>query len=176
LFCFIALSLFALLTKGQDAPQSLGDVARKTRQQKQQTKNAPDKAKAAKTPRVITDDEVLHSVSDTSASASSDLPDVAPSQGAATAGKLPPEQWKSRILEQKNAVTALQDNIAKVSDSIQFAPGNCVSGCVEWNERQKQKQAEVERMQEQLKEQQKRLEETQEAARQQGYGGSVTDP
>ena len=66
LFCFVALALFALLAKGQDAPQSLGDVARKTRDQKQQqNKDAQDKAKPpAKKPRVITDDEVVHSVAD----------------------------------------------------------------------------------------------------------------
>ena len=81
-----------------------------------------------------------------------------------------------RISAQKNAVSTLQSNIDKVNESIQFAPGNCVSGCVQWNERQKQKQAEVERMQAELKEQQKRLEEMQDAARQQGYGSSVTDP
>jgi hypothetical protein len=178
LFCFIALTLFALLTKGQDAPQSLGDVARKTRDQKQQSKDTQDKTKAqAKKSRVITDDDVAHSVSDPIPTPSGDDGSTPASPRAeSTTGKLPPEQWKSQILAQKNAVKTLQSNIEKVNDSIQFAPSNCVAGCVQWNERQKQKQGEVERMQAELKDQQKRLDDMQEAARQQGYGSSITDP
>jgi LAS superfamily LD-carboxypeptidase LdcB len=178
LFCFVAVTLFALLAKGQDEPQSLGDVARKTREQKQQSKDTQDKAKSpAKKARVITDEEVAHSVADATPAASGEngSPTVASAE-AAPSGKLPPDQWKSKILAQKNAVNTLQGNIDKVNESIQFAPGNCVSGCVQWNEHQKQKQADVERMQAELKDQQKRLDDMQEAARQQGYGSSVTDP
>jgi uncharacterized coiled-coil protein SlyX len=47
---------------------------------------------------------------------------------------------------------------------------------VQWNERQKQKQQEVERMRSQLETQKKRLQSMQESARQQGYGGTVYDP
>jgi LAS superfamily LD-carboxypeptidase LdcB len=178
LLCFVALTLFALLAKGQDGQQALGDVARKTREQKQQNKDAQSKTKTpAKSPRVITDEDVAHSVTD-AAPASADRSDsmAANSSADVPAGKLPPDQWKSRILAQKNAVSALKSNIDKVNESIQFAPGNCVSGCVQWNERQKQKQGEVERMQAELKDQQKRLDAMQDAARQQGYGSSVTDP
>jgi uncharacterized protein HemX len=71
---------------------------------------------------------------------------------------------------------SLQSNIDKLNDSIQFAPGNCVAGCVQWNERQKQKQQEVERLRSQLETQKKRLQSMQESARQQGYGGTVYDP
>jgi len=171
--CFVGLVVFALLAKGQDASQSLGDVARKTREQKQQAKDAQDKSKVpAKAPRVITDEQVAHSVSEqssdesTSAAATEKLPST----------KIPPEQWKSRILAQKTVVSTLENNIQKENDSIQFAPANCVSGCLQWNERQRQKQADVERMQSRLKDEQKKLEEMQEAARQQGYGSSVSDP
>jgi hypothetical protein len=178
LICFVGLTLFALLAKGQDDQQSLGDVARKTREQKQQNKDAQSKTTAtAKAPRVITDEEVAHSTNDsTAASSSQNDSNGATSAAGAPTGKLPPDQWKSRISAQKNAVSTLQNNIDKVNESIQFAPGNCVSGCVQWNERQKQKQAEIERMRAELAEQQKRLEEMQDSARQQGYGSSVTEP
>jgi hypothetical protein len=63
-----------------------------------------------------------------------------------------------------------------LNDSIQYASGNCVSNCVQWNERQKQKQDQVESMKGQLEEQQKHLEELQDEARKQGYGSSVYDP
>lgn len=177
--CFVGLVVFALLAKAQDEPQSLADLARKTREQKQlakkqQANDAQDKSKTpAKAPRVITDEQVAHSVTETAseASAASDVAD-----NASSAAKLPPDQWKSRILAQKNRVSILESNIQKENDSIQFAPANCVSGCVEWNEHQKQKQADVERMQSQLKDEQKKLDDMQSAARQQGYGNSVSDP
>jgi hypothetical protein len=176
LLCFVGLTLFALLARGQDEQQSLGDVARKTREQKQQNKETQGKTKAtAKAPRVITDEQVAHSTNEPSPATSS-RDDSSTSSADAPAGKLPPDQWRSRILAQKNAVSTLQSNIDKVNESIQFAPGNCVSGCVQWNERQKQKQSEVEQMRAELAEQQKRLGEMQDAARQQGYGSSVTDP
>ena len=90
--------------------------------------------------------------------------------------KTSPEQWKTTIRAQKNVVSSLQTSIDKLNESIQFAPGNCVSGCVQWNERQKQKQQEVERMKSNLDTQKKNLEKMQELARQQGYGSTVYDP
>jgi LAS superfamily LD-carboxypeptidase LdcB len=175
--CFIGLLLFALFAKAQDESPSLGDVARKTRQQKQETKDTQDKTKASvKTPRVITDEQVAHSMPDSSTATTKEDESTANAAAGEPSPKLPAEQWKSRILAQKNAVNTLQSNIEKENESIQFAPANCVSGCVQWNEQQKKKQADVERMQAELKEQQKRLDEMQESARQQGYGSSVSDP
>jgi hypothetical protein len=84
--------------------------------------------------------------------------------------------WTSQIQAQKNAITNLQNQIDQVNSSIQYAGGNCVSGCEQWNEQQKQKQEQVESMKAQLEQQQKRLEDMQEMARQQGYGSSVYDP
>jgi hypothetical protein len=175
LLCSVTAAGIVFLASAQDAP-SLGDVARKSRQEKQ-GKDAQNKnGQTAKKPRVITDEEVAHSVLDDQPAAAKDQADAvsAPSTPAGT--KLAPEEWRSRIEAQKKAVASLQDNIEKLDQSIQFAPGNCVAGCVEWNQRQKEKQAEVERMREQLKQQQKQLENMQEAARQQGYGSSITDP
>jgi len=70
----------------------------------------------------------------------------------------------------------LQSQIDSLSDSIKFAPANCVSGCVQWNERQRQKQDQVDSMKLQLADMQKHLEDMQEACRQQGFGSSVYDP
>jgi hypothetical protein len=175
--CFIGLIVFALLAKGQDESQSLGDAARKARDQKQQPKDAQGKTKTAvKAAHVITDEEVAHSVIDSSSSSSDNSSSKSSEAASSASAKVPAEQWKSRILAQKNVVSTLENNIQKESDSIQFAPPNCVSGCLQWNERQKQKQADVERMQSELKEQQKKLDEMQDTARQQGYGNSVSDP
>ena len=86
------------------------------------------------------------------------------------------ENWKSQILNQKNAIAALQQDIKSIGDSIHFAGGNCVANCAQWNERQQQKQQEVDTMKSQLEEQQKALEEMQESARKEGFGSSVYDP
>ena len=79
-------------------------------------------------------------------------------------------------MAQKSAIANLKSDIESLSASIEYAGANCVSGCVEWNERQKQKQDQVESMKVQLAEQEKRLEDMQESARKQGYGSSVYDP
>ena len=86
------------------------------------------------------------------------------------------EQVKTQILSMKNYIASMQSQLNILNQSIHYAGGNCVSGCVQWNERQKQKQEQAETMKEQLAQQQKRLEEMQETARRQGFGSSVYDP
>ncbi len=86
------------------------------------------------------------------------------------------EQWKSRIQSQKSVVASIQHEIDTVSESIHYAGANCVANCVQWNERQKQKQDQVEGLKSQLSEQQKHLEEMQESARKQGFGSSIYEP
>ena len=90
--------------------------------------------------------------------------------------KLPAEHWKAQIVGQKNEIDSLQRQVDELSESIRFAPANCVANCVGWNERQREKQQRVERMQAQLEEQKRRLDDMQESARKQGYGSSVYDP
>jgi peptidoglycan hydrolase CwlO-like protein len=187
---------------GQDA-QSLGDVARQSRLQKQQkdtqTKdssaqnkdtankdtgkdaqstdtNSKDMA-ASKAPHVITNDEIPEHVGSTFTSApNSQTPD--PSDALADAGNhdARAQQWKSQIQAQKNAIASLEREIATLNESVHYAGGNCVANCVQWNERQKEKQDRVEVMKQQLDEQQKRLEDLQESARKQGFGSAVYEP
>jgi len=182
---FFLASLFAAVAHGQDSP-SLGDAARQARLQKQQQQKDQAKdpqAKAApraKTAKVVTNDEIpAHVVPVARQSASGNEPvGHAESYGQPSSGgaKLPAEQWKAQILSLKNAIAALQSDIARLNDSIHFAPANCVANCVQWNERQQQKQQQVEVMKSQLEDQQKKLEDMQDSARQQGYGSSVYDP
>jgi hypothetical protein len=166
----------------QDSP-SLGDVARQARQQKQDqdkdkdSQNSKDKS-TPKASKVITTEEISsgpHSLPVDSASTNraQNRPD---SSSGPAAAKQSAESWKSQILAQKQSIAALQTEISKINDSIQFAPANCVSGCVQWNEHQQQKQQEVERMRSQLDTLNQHLQDMQEAARQQGYGSTVYDP
>ena len=181
----------------QDPPppapaQSLGEIARQLKLKKQQ-KEAQLKAKEtanpdaqvseatpaappAKTAHLVTNDDTPERASVTPASTQPASSDTADSQADSGDHKAKAETWKSQILAQKSAIAALQEDIKSLSDSIHFAGGNCVANCAQWNERQQQKQQEVETMKSQLEEQQKALEEMQESARKEGFGSSVYDP
>jgi hypothetical protein len=204
-FAFLAASAFfcACLAHSQDA-QSLGDVARQSRLQKQQkdsqakdssaqnkdgqSKDAPgtDAANPAatakdapppKAPHVFTNDEIPEHAGAPEIPAR-DSPTYKAADALTGSGShgVRAEQWKSQIQAQKSAIANLQREIASLSESVHYAGGNCVANCVQWNERQKQKQERVEVMKAQLEEQQKRLEDMQESARKQGFGSSVYDP
>jgi hypothetical protein len=192
--------LCAMAAAGQDAPPSLGDVARQSRLQKQQkdaqpatavkdnqgkatpVKDAPSKdlqakdAEVPKTKKVITNDEIPEHIGPTRTMPSAQTPGVNNPQPNYGAGNPPAEYWKNQIQAQKNYITSLQGEIASLSNSIQYAGANCVSNCVQWNERQQQKQGQLEAMKDQLESLQKSLEELQDMARKQGFGSSVYDP
>jgi hypothetical protein len=172
-----AAGLFAILANGQDGP-SMADVARQARQQKQSKEAQANGAPASKTPKVITNEEIPEhpETADDSVSPEGEGRGEAASPAASDGARQSAEQWKAQIRAQKDLVNSMQSSIQKVSDSIQFAPGNCVAGCVQWNEHHKQKQQEVERARSQLESQKKRLESMQESARRQGYGSAVYDP
>jgi hypothetical protein len=176
LLLFSTLIGFPLLVAFcQDAP-SLGDTARRTRQEKPKT--SPGSETAAPKGVKITDE-------DTPQSPQQPAPSSATSDQKRPAGNNTPtasrgvqqtaEQWKAQIQAQKTGIAQLQAAIDKLNDSIHFVAANC-NGCQQWNERQLEKKQEVERARSQLEEQKKRLADMQEAARQQGYGSSVYDP
>jgi len=180
--CWCAVASFA-----QDE-LSLGDLARQVRLQKQKeaqakpSKPASSDSQAAdsngaavqKPAHTLTnDDEGVHS----SASNASGRPSVkqdGSSEPAAVSDRA--EEVRSQIQAQKSSIADLKQQIDSIGSSIHYAGGNCVANCVQWNEHQKEKQDEVERMKAQLDEQQKHLEEMQDTARKQGFGSSVYDP
>jgi hypothetical protein len=137
----------------------------------------PDKAAAHRSAkRVITNDDIPEHMGPTSTLSSGNGSPAELDQPDDPSGKAPADYWRTRILSVKNQIASLKNDIDEVKASIKFAPEDCVSGCVDWNERQKQKQQQVETMKVQLEEAQKQLEQMQETARQQGYGSSVYDP
>jgi hypothetical protein len=189
------------LAQDDDSP-SLGDVARQTRQQKQQkdaqikttqAKDAQNKdtadqtapaqttsaksSSSAKSPKkVITNEEIPERVSSSTPKGSPDSTAADSTQPANEGEKTSPDVWRQQILAQKNAISQLEGQIQDLTDSIRYAGGNCVSNCQTWNEAQQKKQQQVDSMTSQLGEQQKHLDEMQEQARRQGYGSSVYDP
>lgn len=162
--------LFAAMTNAQDL-QPLGDVARQQRQQKKESKTP--QGKDTKASKVVTNEEIPEYAGDPpGAVGDSEASTAAPTDKTNQIS----EDMKSQIQAQKSEIASLQKQIDAINESIRFAPANCVEGCEQWNERQKQKQQQAEQMQAKLEEQKKRLEEMQESARKQGLGSSVYDP
>jgi hypothetical protein len=168
-----AAYLFASTAIGQDSP-SLGDLARQQRQQKEQSKTAP--GKDAKASKVITNEEIPERAGSAQAPAAGSEESRSSMPASSNGAKQSAEHAKSQILVQKNQIASLQSQVDEINESIRFAPANCVENCVGWNERQREKQQRVERMQAQLEEEKRRLEDMQDSARKQGFGSSVYDP
>jgi hypothetical protein len=164
---------FAATAYAQDSP-SLGDLARQQRQQKEQAKTAP--SKDANASKVITNEDLPEHAAPAPARAASGEGSRSSTPASSDGPKQPAEHWKSQILAQKHQIASLQRQVDEISESIRFAPANCVANCVGWNERQREKQQQVERMQAQLEEEKRRLDDMQDSARKQGYGSSVYDP
>lgn len=159
-------ALFA--TAGAACAQSLGDVARQTRQK--------EKAKGAAKKKVLTNEDLPANMDPSPGDLETvgkpqPVASAAPSSAAQSA-----DEWKSAILAQKNAVATLKAQIDKLNDSVRFVEANAYYNGVAYNEHQKKKQLEVERLRTHLAEQQKQLEAMQEAAKKAGMGSAVYDP
>lgn len=183
-FLVFAASIFSCALGYGQSPQSVADAARQSRQQKQQvdSQSGPSQdtsasdSQPAKTPKVITNDDIPeHALPDPPVHDSQGST-ISPSQTASAAHKLSAEQWKSQIITQKRTIATLQRQIANLKASIHFPEGCLTNTCAQRNERQLAKEERVDLMQHQLDQQQKHLEELQDAARRQGYGSSVYEP
>ena len=148
--------------------QSLGDVARQTRQK--------EKARGKAAKKVITNEDLPVT------------PDLTPGQQE-TVGKMEPvvpsvassgaqsaEQWKSSILAQKNTIATMQAQIDKLNGSVRFVEANAYVNGVQYNQHQVKKQQQVAQLQTQLAEQKQKLAEMQDAAKKAGMGSAVCDP
>ena len=163
----VCLSVAVLLISSAGYSQSLGDVARQQRQAKQ--------AKDAQTGHKVITNEDMPEHPETSATDFSDGSDNS-TKDASPVHARSAQQWKSAIQAQRAAIASLQNQIERVNSSIRFTGPGCVINCVQHNERQLQKEDDVERMRSQLEEQKRRLDEMQESARQDGFGNAVYEP
>jgi len=150
--------------------------AKEAANQEAQTSQATPAEPPAKTAHLVTNDDAPEHASVTPVSTHPASSAQADSQADSGDHKATAEDWKAQILAQKSAIAAMQQDIKSLSDSIHFAGGNCIANCAQWNERQQQKQQEVETLKAQLEEQQKALEEMQDTARKEGFGSSVYEP
>lgn len=169
---------------------SLGDIARQMKLKKQQKQAQLQQAKASqpvteiqnagqaqevKAAHIVTNDDSSEHASVTpaveQATTSASDSQTGHEDRNAKAGK-----WKSDILAQKSQIASMEQEMKALSDSIHYAGGNCIANCAQWNEKQQEKQQQVESMKGQLQELQKHLEEMQESARKEGFGSTVSDP
>lgn len=169
--------------RAQDS-QSLGDAARQARLQKQQkeakAKDAPTPTNtaqpAAPPKKVVTNEDIPEHVGSTLTSpsrTSSSPPDYVPQSHGPR--KLTGEQWKTLIQAEKNALSSQQRQIDRFSEFLQH-PETCIADCAQRNERQREKEVQLDAMKARLERRQKMLEELQDAARKQGFGSAVYDP
>jgi hypothetical protein len=163
----IAVIGLVLFVAAASYAQSLGDVARQHRQ-----KQAKDGHAARK---VVTNEEIPEHPEESSSTSTTDEYDSAPASSASN-DTHSGEEWKAKIEAQRNSVASLQSQIDKLNSSIHFVEANRYTNGVQYNQRQVQKQDEVQRMQKQLDDQKKQLEDMQESARKAGLGSSVYEP
>ena len=190
LFTLLAAGVFvsSLTAFAQDAPP-LGDVARQTRVEKQQqtqTNSAPtpatDKSSDAAPSQADAQPKTSHVITNEDLPASHAAP--APAPGPANRGNLrpapgepkrPAAYWKAQAQQLKNSIAQVQRHIDTLTDSLHAVLTNSTDEPV-WNLREKERQRQITDLQAQLNDLHRRLEDTQEAARRQGYGSSVYDP
>jgi len=185
----VGVSACALAASAQDAPP-LGNVARQSRVEKQQpvqgntTPAPPSKSSSDETtPQSDAQPKTSHVITN------DDLPEhnaaPAPTQAPPNRGNLrpavvheikrPAEYWKNQALQLKNSIAQVQRHIDTLTDSLHAVLTNSTDEPV-WNYREKERQRQITDLQAQLSDLRRRLEDTQEAARRQGYGSSVYDP
>lgn len=148
--------------------QSLGDVARQTRQK--------EKARGKAAKKVVTNEDLpespdLNPVARETVGKYKAVPEPHGSTAAETA-----DQWKSAILEQKNQIASMQAQVDKLNGSIRFVEANAYVNGAQYNQYQVKKQQQVANLQTQIAEQKKNLEEMQDAAKKAGMGSAVYDP
>jgi predicted RNase H-like nuclease (RuvC/YqgF family) len=164
---FVAMIAIVLSATVSGYGQSLGDVARTQRQKQSSDQNASHK--------VITNEDLPENADEATSTSVSDQHGFAPEVPASN-DEHAAKEWKARIQAQKSTVASLQSQINRVNSSIHFVEATRYNNGVQHNQRQAQKQDDVERMQQQLEEQKKQLEDMQESARKAGLGSSVYEP
>jgi hypothetical protein len=164
-FLIVPIALSALV--GATHGQSLGDVARQTRQK--------EKARAKASKKVITNEDIPESPTPTPAEHETG----GKTNPTATAADSPARsalEWRNMILAQKDHIETMQARSNNLNASIHFVTANAYVNGAEYNQYQVKKQQEVKNLQKQLEEEWKKLSGMQEAARKEGMGAAVYDP
>ena len=151
--------------------QSLGDVARQTREKE---------AAATTQPKVITDSALLPGVDEASGPAKAQPASGKPRVRNVAATNAPDsraaDQWRKQILVQKRTVETLEKRLARFQASLSTVDADAISRGEIFNRNQALQHERIAQVQEQLGEQRARLLELQEEARRAGMHTQVYDP
>ena len=156
--------------------QSLGDIARQQREK--------NKQQATTTNKVLTNDDLsISGHSDDTAPDDSQKKKTAKQKPSATAaqpdkdGQPSAEELKTAIQDKKQAIAETQDEITKLQSTINYVQNNrnIYTNAPEYNEAQKRKEQEVNRLKGILQQQQDELKDLQDTARKAGYGSAIYD-
>jgi predicted RNase H-like nuclease (RuvC/YqgF family) len=155
--------------------QSLGDIARQQREK--------NKQHAATTNKVLTNDDL--STPGHSADGSGDSPNTKSAKPKTSPATVQPdkdeqpsaEKLKAAIQDKKQAISETQSEITKLQSTINYVQNNrnIYTNAPEYNEAQKRKEQEVNRLKGILQQQQDELNDLQDAARKAGYGSAIYD-
>jgi chemotaxis protein histidine kinase CheA len=172
-----AIATLLLLASVTAYGQSLGDVARESREKKAEVA-------ATAPPKVITNlDLAKDAQAPEEAGASSKPQTASPGKtGAGRAAATSPmdpraaEQWRRQILAQKRTVATLEKRLARFQASISDVDASAIARGEILNRSQALQQERVAQVQEQLEEQRAKLLDLQEEARRAGMHTQVYDP
>ena len=173
----VPITTLLLLACATAYGQSLGDVARESREKKAEaTPTAP--------PKVITDGDVTKDAqgaeeAGASRKAQTASPGKTAAARAAVTSSVDPraaEQWRRQILAQKRTVATLEKRLARFQGSISDVDASAIARGEILTRSQALQQERVARVQEQLEEERAKLLELQEEARRAGMHTQVYDP
>jgi predicted RNase H-like nuclease (RuvC/YqgF family) len=85
-------------------------------------------------------------------------------------------QMKAQIKTQENTIAELQSRIFRLKSTIRYADSSLFYNAAAYNERQDDKQHEVERLQEKLEGEKTKLQQLQDNAKRAGFGNAVYEP
>jgi chromosome segregation ATPase len=179
----LTILVWLLLTNWAAYGQSLGDVARESREKKAAAPSTtPSKvitnADLPKDPDADLDKSTRQGETQTERSAA----DAASSQKAAeqrAAEQRVAERWKKQILEQENRIANLQTQVDNLKAAIHFVDANTTYDYYQglaYNRYQARQLERLKEMQQRLDQQKKKLADMQEAARHAGMHTPVYDP
>lgn len=150
--------------------QSIADIARKEREKKQQ------QPRTGATPVIYNNENLATGKPVQPVSAATPTPSPAGSPSTTeTKTKASAGEWAAKIRQQKQVVNTLQDQVTRLQESIRYVEANAYTNGVQYNEAQRKKQEEVDKLQQRLTGEKQKLADMQEAARKDGYGNSVYD-
>ena len=170
----VPIATLLLLASVPVYAQSLGEVARETR----------DKKAASAPPKVITDNDLAKDAQEpeqAGTSTKAHTPSAAKTgtgNAAATSPVNPQaaEQWRKQILAQKRTVATLEKRLARFQASLSSVDANAIARGEIFSRSQALEQERMAQVQEQLEEQRAKLLEMQEEARRAGMHTQVYDP